>query len=152
MMSAYDFKLQGFRSYAKVIALIMLPMAIIIAQNETGSALVFAALFLVLYRKGMPGVLIVLGLLAAALFIFVIKYESVFCQQGDRCNLGMLISGILIILTTNIFIFVFQRDKELVWKNIKGTLAIIFIAVVTLECIILSRSRQNAVRMVQGSI
>jgi rod shape determining protein RodA len=131
MMSAYDFKLQGLRSYAKVIALIMLPMAIIIAQNETGSALVFAALFLVLYRKGMPGVLIVLGLLAAALFIFVIKYESVFCQQGDRCNLGMLISGILIILTTNIFIFVFQRDKELVWKNIKSTLAIIFIAVVT---------------------
>ena len=71
------------------------------------------------------------NVLDAALFIFVIKYESVFCQQGDRCNLGMLISGILIILTTNIFIFVFQRDKELIWKNIKSTLVIIFIAVVT---------------------
>ncbi|MBO6005894.1 MAG: rod shape-determining protein RodA, partial [Paludibacteraceae bacterium] len=131
MMSAYDFKLQGLRNYAKVIMLIMLPMAIIIAQNETGSALVFAALFLVLYRKGMPGVLIILGLLAAALFIFVIKYESIYLQGENLCNLGMLISAILIIITTNIFIFVFRKDKEMVWNNTKATLGIMLIAVAT---------------------
>ncbi|MBO7337555.1 MAG: rod shape-determining protein RodA [Paludibacteraceae bacterium] len=131
MMSAYDFKLQGLRNYAKVIMLIMLPMAIIIAQNETGSALVFAALFLVLYRKGMPGVLIIMGLLAAALFIFVIKYESIYLQGENLCNLGMLISAILIIITTNIFIFVFRKDKEMVWNNTKATLGIMLIAVAT---------------------
>lgn len=38
--------------------LILLPLVLIILQRETGSALVYTAFFLMLYREGMPGVVL----------------------------------------------------------------------------------------------
>ncbi|MBC7126556.1 MAG: rod shape-determining protein RodA, partial [Bacteroidales bacterium] len=54
LMSSYGFKLSGFWSYVKVAVIIGLPVGIILLQNDTGSALVFGALILVLYREGLP--------------------------------------------------------------------------------------------------
>ena len=41
-ISQFDFKIQKMRSYVILIALILLPSILIIMQNDTGSALVFA--------------------------------------------------------------------------------------------------------------
>ncbi|MBI3510574.1 MAG: rod shape-determining protein RodA [Bacteroidetes bacterium] len=58
--------------------IILAPVFImIVIQNETGCALVFAGFIFVMYREGMiPGYLIVLGMVFAAMFIVGIKYPG----------------------------------------------------------------------------
>ena len=54
----------------------VLPMAIImVLQQETGTALVFAAFLLVFYRQGMSGMVLWGGILAAIIFIIVIRFS-----------------------------------------------------------------------------
>lgn len=60
------------------IGIILLPMAIIILQNETGSALVFAAFVLVLYREGLPGWLLFLGLMLGIIAIASLLIEPIY--------------------------------------------------------------------------
>jgi len=57
---------------AMAICLIGLPFLLIIAQNETGSALVFVSFVLMLYREGLSGVFLIIGLLAAILFVLTL--------------------------------------------------------------------------------
>lgn len=51
-MSAYNFNIRDRRSLFKVGIIIFLPVMLILLQNDTGSALVFAAFFIILYREG----------------------------------------------------------------------------------------------------
>jgi rod shape determining protein RodA len=57
---------------AMAICLIGLPFFLIIAQNETGSALVFVSFVLMLYREGLSGIFLIIGLLAAILFVLTL--------------------------------------------------------------------------------
>ena len=54
-LGSYDVEFKGWKNIGKSIAIFMAPVIIILAQNDTGSALVFLSFFLVLYRVGMPG-------------------------------------------------------------------------------------------------
>ncbi len=69
-MSTYGFKLQRFKSLAIIGAIIFVPAALILLQNDTGSALVYFAFALMLYREGLSGVVLFFAMLAALLFIF----------------------------------------------------------------------------------
>ena len=60
-MSAYSFTIKSWKSALMLAFLILLPMTLIILQRETGSALVYMAFFLMLYREGMPGVVLFSG-------------------------------------------------------------------------------------------
>ena len=71
-----SFNINNNIDLAKCIGIILLPMVIIIAQKETGSALVYLALFLVLYREGMTGVFLLMGISAIAYFVVGIKYSG----------------------------------------------------------------------------
>lgn len=128
LMSEYNFRLEGFRNYARAVLIILLPAMLIILQKETGSALAFVALFLVLYRKGMPGVLLVLGVIAVALFIFVIKYGTVFCQSGEAGCVGMIISLSVILVSSCVFIIVFLKDRASVWNIFKVVASVVAVA------------------------
>ena len=48
----YGFSLKNRRDLFRAVFIILLPIVLIIAQKETGSALVFASLIFVLYREG----------------------------------------------------------------------------------------------------
>ncbi|MBW6499497.1 MAG: rod shape-determining protein RodA [Bacteroidales bacterium] len=57
----------------KPLAIIALPVALIFLQNDTGTALVFAAFVLVLYREGyISGLLLTFGLIAIFLFVMTL--------------------------------------------------------------------------------
>ena len=71
-MSSYQFTLANSRNMMIALGIIFLPSVIIIAQSETGSALVFVSLLLVLFREGMNGIVLVLGALAILFFILVL--------------------------------------------------------------------------------
>ena len=75
-MGRYEYKLRDWRDLIIPFAIIGLPMAIImILQQETGTALVFAAFLLVFYRQGMSGLVLLAGVLAVIVFIIVIRFS-----------------------------------------------------------------------------
>jgi rod shape determining protein RodA len=57
-------------------AIIVLPMLIIILQHETGVALVFSAYIFVLYREGLSGNFLLLGISAIILFIVTLLFNK----------------------------------------------------------------------------
>ncbi|MBQ2126826.1 MAG: rod shape-determining protein RodA, partial [Bacteroidaceae bacterium] len=69
-----EFKMSNNSDFIKAICIILLPMIIIVAQKETGSALVYLALFLVLYREGMTGIFLLAAVSAIIYFVVGIKY------------------------------------------------------------------------------
>ena len=76
-MNAYGFVLKTWRNALTVGLVIVVPMLLIIAQRETGSALVYLSFFLVLYREGMPGTVLFAGVCAVLYFVLGIRYAEV---------------------------------------------------------------------------
>jgi len=71
-MSTFDFKLKNFKSLAIMALIIFTPAALILLQNDTGSALVYFSFVLVLFREGLSGLVLFLGTLIATLFILAL--------------------------------------------------------------------------------
>ena len=68
-MSSYDWKPRRLIDFLVPILLIVFPMGIImVLQKETGSALVFAAFFLMFYREGMTEYILLIGAVAVTFF------------------------------------------------------------------------------------
>lgn len=129
-MSQYNFKLKGLKSYLPVLGLILFPMLLILLQKETGTALVFLAFFLMLYREGMPGLLLFLALCFATLFIVSIRFGDVAIIDQLPINpafngnsLGLLFGLIFIVVTQFGFIWVFARDYKLLKILFYGVVA-----------------------------
>ena len=77
MCGQYGFSLDKMRNLLKAAFIVLLPMALIIMQKETGSALVYAAFFLVFYREGMPGAFLFTAFAAVLYFVVGIRYAEV---------------------------------------------------------------------------
>lgn len=77
LFSGYNFVLAGSRkNYIKALTIILLPVMLIFAQNETGSALVYFSLFFVLYREGMSGLVLLAALGAVVFFVVALKFAE----------------------------------------------------------------------------
>ena len=76
-VSQFEFRMQSFRSYFVLGLIILIPALIIIMQNDTGSALVFAVFLLVFYREGLSGMVLFWGLVTAILFILALLWDQV---------------------------------------------------------------------------
>ena len=77
LFTTYNFRLNASRNnYMRVLAIILLPLLLIIGQNETGSALVYMSLFFVLYREGMSGLVLLAALCAVAFFVIAVKFTD----------------------------------------------------------------------------
>lgn len=77
-VNAYSFSIKKGKCMVALAAFILLPMLLIILQKETGSALVYLAFFLVLYREGMPGVVLFSGVCAVVYFVVGVRFDQVF--------------------------------------------------------------------------
>ncbi len=71
-MSRYDFRLAHRRDFIQTAAIILIPMLIIVAENETGSALVYLSFLFMLYREGLSGWLLLLLLMIIVVFILTL--------------------------------------------------------------------------------
>jgi len=77
LFSGYNFNLNASpRNYLRAFLIIFTPIILILAQKETGSALVYMSLFFVLYREGMSGMVLFAALLAVIIFVVAIKYTE----------------------------------------------------------------------------
>lgn len=76
LMTRYGFDLSKWKDFAMACAVILMPMLFIIGQKETGSALVYLAFFLMLYREGMSGSFLFTGLALVIYFVIGIRYAE----------------------------------------------------------------------------
>jgi rod shape determining protein RodA len=97
-MSAHNFKLSNVKDAFVVGLLIFIPFAIIIMQNETGSALVYVAFVLMLFREGLPGIFLFLGFWAVYLFIVVVRFLDIPIAEGLPGEFGNFIAYISVIV------------------------------------------------------
>lgn len=72
LMSQVDYRMNRTRDFLLTAAIILVPMAIIVAQKETGSALVYCGFIFMLYREGLSGWLVVTAGMAIIIFILTL--------------------------------------------------------------------------------
>ena len=72
----YGFSLEKRSDFLKALAIVVLPMLLIVMQRETGSALVYLALFLMFYREGMPGSILFTAVAAVVYFVVGIRFAN----------------------------------------------------------------------------
>jgi len=92
-------------------AIIGLPALLILAQYDTGSALVFGVFILVLYREGMSGLIMIIALIAATLFLVTLYTDKIYVLPG-------------LVLLFGLSLFVIRRNR----RNIIRMLAILAVA------------------------
>lgn len=97
----FEVKFEGTKNITIAMAIFMIPMALTLLQNDTGSALVFGSFFLVLFREGLSGWWLMLGVYMVIIFVFTIIFPSLY-----------LIIGLILIAAA--LIFYFKKIKQLI--------------------------------------
>lgn len=85
--------------FFKAVGLVLLPLALIVLQKETGSALVFFSFFLMFYREGMSGSILFCAAAAVIYFVIGIGY-SYELLPGTTGSIGEFVVLFLIWLFT----------------------------------------------------
>jgi rod shape determining protein RodA len=83
------------------VLLILLPAIIIRLQKETGSALVYGSFLLVLYREGLSGNYLMLGLAVVVVFILTLIFGHI------------IMIGILLMIALILFFFIRKNRKNI---------------------------------------
>ena len=89
LFNGYNFKFTQPSNFLKACGIILLPVLLIILQNETGSALVYFSLILLFYRQGMSGIVLWAGFCFILIFVLGIKFsiepapEEVAIETGE---------------------------------------------------------------------
>lgn len=113
-MNAYGFTMSKLKYSLPVVGMILLPMLLIILQRETGSALVFLAFFLMLYREGMPGSILFAGICAVVYFVVGIRFSQE--MMSDDCtSVGEFSVLLLITILSALLVNTYCKKKSVVW-------------------------------------
>ena len=110
-LSALDFDSRKRKSQIIPLIILAIPSLLILLQNDTGSAIVYSALALVLYRQGMPGSILLVGVAIAILAIMALMFNQYIVIVG----IGILLIG---------FTFFIRRN----WQNIAKVIGIFVVA------------------------
>lgn len=121
LISSYNFKLLTTKNLFIVAGLILVPMLLIILQKETGSALVYTAFIFMLYREGLPGIVLFLGASAVTFFVIGLKYSE---THMGVISTGEFITIILVILISAALILSYKKDRATARNIILGTAAV----------------------------
>ena len=98
-----DVDLQKRKDQLIAIALVLIPMALVLLQNDTGSAIVFVSFIFVFYREGLPGTgwVMLAGVVAIILFIFTLIWTQ---------KIMYIILGSLFVLTLTYYLLNKKKD------------------------------------------
>jgi len=111
-LSSPDTNLKHFRDKAIPMIILLIPMLMIFLQNDTGSALVFFAFALVMYRKGLSGKLLLIGVIVTILFLTTLLFDALIVAG--------VIAGIALVL-----LFFIRRNR----KNILSLVGLLVLTV-----------------------
>lgn len=93
-LSMLNVDMRNIRTPVISIILMVLPALLILFQNDTGSALVYAAFAIVLFREGFSGIIIIFGFAMALLFILTLLFGELYIIS----SLVLLLAIVLIFL------------------------------------------------------
>lgn len=96
-----------------VIGMILLPMILIVLQRETGSALVYLAFFLMLYREGMPGSILFTGICAVVYFVVGIRFSHDL-MPDDCSSVGEFAVLTLVTVLSAVLVHVYCQKRTVV--------------------------------------
>lgn len=103
LFSGYHFVLNAKPSnYVRALLIILVPIGLILAQNETGSALTFLALFFVLYREGMTGLVLFAALFSVVIFVVAIKFTDIGLWGIPQGEFAIMVMIALILITMSL--------------------------------------------------
>lgn len=94
-LSTLNVNMENLKTKLIATGIIAFPALLILLQNDTGSALVYGSFLLVLYREGLPGNLLVLGLIAVIVFIITLLFDV------KTTLIVLVISGIIAYFFSN---------------------------------------------------
>jgi len=97
-----DTDITKFKTKLIAYGIAFLPMLLILAQGDAGSASVFLIFLLVLYREGMGGKILIIGLVAVALFVLSL------CVSKWYVIIGLAALYV-------IFLLLIDRTKKNIW-------------------------------------
>ncbi len=136
VMSVYGFTLANPRSLLTVVALVLLPMGLIVLQKETGSALVYLAFFLMLYREGMSGSFLFFGVCLVAYFIVGIRFSEIPLTDVIPTSVGSFSVMLMIPLFTAGLMWVYCKERTQVRISLLVTLLVTLAAYLVAEYIV----------------
>jgi rod shape determining protein RodA len=110
-LTSHSFLLKKTKTLIWSSIITLIPVGLIIMQNDTGTALAYFALFIAMYREGMDGRILLIPILAAVLFVLTLLL-------GEKITMIALSS----VAVLGWLFFTSHR-----WKSIRNTLfAILF--------------------------
>lgn len=130
-LSTLNIKMTDLKTKITAAFIVGLPAVLILLQNDTGSALVYGAFVLVLYREGLSGNFLVIGVATAFLFVMTLIFQAETYQLPFGITIGgalMLMSLIFILLSV---VYYFNRRKKRI---------LLFLGVVLIACVGLIKS------------
>jgi len=125
LLNTYNFKLLQPKNLLLITIIIVVPMILIILQKETGSALVYTAFILMLYREGLPGIILFLGITAIAFFVIGLKYSE---TDMGIIPTGEFITIILVIIIAAGLLLSYRQDKIAARNIILGAIGLFGLA------------------------
>ncbi|MGM9701918.1 MAG: rod shape-determining protein RodA [Prevotella sp.] len=114
LMSTYGFDIHKWKHFAAAVGVFLIPMLFIVAQKETGSALVYLSFFLMLYREGMQGSILFTGVAMVIYFVVGIKYEEVMLWDTPT-SVGKFVVLLLVQLFSIAMVYVYCHKKREAW-------------------------------------
>ena len=123
LMSTYGFDIHKWKHFAAAVGVFLLPMLFIVAQKETGSALVYLSFFLMLYREGMQGSILFTGVAMVIYFVVGIKYEDVMLWDTPT-SVGKFVVLLLVQLFSIAMVYVYCHKKREEWTLAGTTLGV----------------------------
>ena len=109
VFNTYNFRLLEKRNLLLVSLLILLPAGMVIAQRETGTALVYLSFILVMYREGLPGSVLFAGISAILYFVLTVRFSD---TQLGMLSLGESINAALIVIFCAALVWNYSKRKD----------------------------------------
>ena len=120
LMSIYGYDIHKWKHFAAALVIIFVPMIFIVLQHETGSALVYVSFFLMLYREGMPGSVLLTGVAMVVYFVVGIRFADVMMWYTP-ISVGRFSVLLLIMLFSSTMVWVYCRDRERAFQLLAGS-------------------------------
>lgn len=104
LMSTYGFDIHKWKHFLTACAIVFTPMLFIVAQKETGSALVYLSFFLMFYREGMSGSILFTAVAMVFYFVAGIKFEDILLWEGHT-SAGKFVVLLAVQIFTSVMIY-----------------------------------------------
>ena len=134
-MSAYGFDIHRWRDFATACGIVLLPMLFIVAQKETGSALVYLSFFLMFYREGMPGSVLFTGVAMVIYFVVGIRFEEVMLMDTPT-SVGKFVVLLLVQIFTAGMVYIYCKARREAWLILGYSLGITILSLLFSEYVI----------------